>query len=368
MSKSITTSNTKLKICMIVQDPNVKGGIAAVTSGYYNSRLEKDFDITYVESYCDGSKFTKLAKALKCYREFHHILRANRPDIVHVHSSFGPSFFRKYPIIQMAYNAGIPIVNHIHGSALDDLYTNAPTWKKRMVEKSYGQCTKLIVLSEEWKRKISAIVPAEKIEVVPNYSVIVPEMISEKAMKERIDRKQILYLGRFDELKGVVDIPAIADKVTKVFPQAKFILGGTGETQPTEAEIKRLHLEDTVILPGWIRGDEKQKLLRESSIFLLPSHMEAMPMSILEAMGYALPIVSCEVGGIPQVVSKDVNGKLYRPQDVDGMADGIISYFSDKASWEEASRQSLKLADEGYSFETHLNKLEKIYRTVTGDL
>ena len=45
---------------MIVQDPEVKGGIAAVTGGYYGSRLEKDFDITYVQSYCDGGKLKKL--------------------------------------------------------------------------------------------------------------------------------------------------------------------------------------------------------------------------------------------------------------------------------------------------------------------
>ncbi|WP_026498951.1 glycosyltransferase family 4 protein [Butyrivibrio sp. WCD2001] len=356
--------NKKLKICMIVQDPSVKGGIAAVTGGYYGSRLEQDFDITYVESYRDGSKLDKLTKALKAYREFRKVLKKDRPDIVHVHSSFGPSFFRKYPIIKMAHDAGIPVVNHIHGSALDELYTNAPAWKKRMVEKSYGSCDKLIVLSEDWKKKISAIVPAEMIEVVPNYSVIVPEMVSEGVMDKRFEKKQILYLGRFDNLKGVVDIPAIADKVIKKFPEAKFILGGTGETEPTEAEIKRLHLEDTVLLPGWIRGDEKIKLLEESSIFLLPSHMEAMPMSILEAMGYALPIISCEVGGIPRVVSKDVNGKLYKPQDVDGMADGILSYFSDRSAWEKASRQSLRLADEGYSFDSHINKLEEIYYTV----
>ncbi|WP_081675376.1 MULTISPECIES: glycosyltransferase family 4 protein [unclassified Butyrivibrio] len=350
---------------MIVQDKNVKGGIAAVTSNYYGSRLEKDFDITYVESYCDGGKFTKLIKALRAYREFRKVLRTNRPDIVHVHSSFGPSFFRKYPIIQMAYNAGIPIVNHIHGSALDELYTNAPAWKKRMVEKSYGECSKLIVLSSEWKKKLSVIVPADKIEVVPNYSIIVPEMISEESLDKRFAKKQILYLGRFDELKGVVDIPAIASLIKKKFPDVTFVLGGTGETAPTEAEIKRLHLEDTVLLPGWIRGDEKVKLLKESAIFLLPSHMEAMPVSILEAMGYGLPIVSCEVGGIPQVVSKDVNGKLYKPKDVEGMADGIISYLSDKALYDEASRQSLKIADEGYSFESHINKIEKIYKSLS---
>ena len=359
------TSNRKLKICMIVQDPSVKGGIAAVTGGYYGSRLEKDFDITYVESYRDGSKLDKLTKALACYREFRKVLKNNRPDVVHVHSSFGPSFFRKYPIIQMAHKAGIPVVNHIHGSALDELYTDAPDWKKRMVEKSYGNCSKIIVLSEEWKQKISAIVPADKIVVVPNYSVIVPEMTSEEVMNQRFNKKQVLYLGRFDNLKGVVDIPEIAKRVIEKFPEAKFIAGGTGEVEPVIAEIERLGLKDTVLLPGWIRGDEKIKLLKESAIFLLPSHMEAMPMSILEAMGYALPIVSCDVGGIPQVVSKGVNGKLYIPQDVDGMADGIISYFSDRDAWNEASRQSLRIADEGYSFDTHINKLEEIYYSVS---
>ena len=49
---------------MVVPDPLVKGGIAAVTQGYYGSALERDFDITYVQSYRDGSKWDKLFKAL----------------------------------------------------------------------------------------------------------------------------------------------------------------------------------------------------------------------------------------------------------------------------------------------------------------
>ena len=49
------------------------------------------------------------------------------------------------------------------------------------------------------------------------------------------------------------------------------------------------------------------------------------------------------------------------------MADGIISYFSDRDAFEKASRQSLKLADEGYSFDTHIDKIEKIYRTVLSE-
>ena len=358
------TATKKIKVCMIVQDPAVKGGIAAVISGYYNSRLEKECDITYVESYRDGSKFQKLTKALSAYHQFRKALKNNTPDVVHVHSSFGPSFFRKYPIIKMATNRGIPVVNHIHGSALDELYTNAPTWKRRMVEKCYNSCSRLIVLSEEWKKKLSVIVPADKIEVVPNYCKLYEDTTTESAMEQRFKKRQILYLGRFDNLKGVIDIPDIAAIVKKDFPDVTFILAGSGETEPVEKKIKDMNLEETVILPGWIRGDEKDKLLRESAIFLLPSHMEAMPMSILEAMGYALPIVSTEVGGIPRVVSKDVNGKLYRPQDSASMAKGIIEYLSDLSLWKKASQASFDIAKESYSFDSHIDRIEKIYSSV----
>ena len=57
----------KTKICMIVQDKMVKGGIAAVVSGYYGSKLEKDYNIIYVESYKDGGKMAKLWKAICGY-------------------------------------------------------------------------------------------------------------------------------------------------------------------------------------------------------------------------------------------------------------------------------------------------------------
>ena len=85
------------KVCMIVQDPKVKGGIAAVISGYYGSKLEQDYSMIYVESYQDGSKWEKLIKAIKGYIHFAKVLLTDKPDLVHIHSSFGPSFYRKIP-------------------------------------------------------------------------------------------------------------------------------------------------------------------------------------------------------------------------------------------------------------------------------
>ena len=60
----------KKKICMIIPNPMVKGGIAAVVNGYRGSQLEKDYEITYVESYKDGSKLDKLLKGICGYFQF----------------------------------------------------------------------------------------------------------------------------------------------------------------------------------------------------------------------------------------------------------------------------------------------------------
>lgn len=76
----------KTKVCMIVQNKMVKGGIAAVVSGYYGSKLEQDYDMIYVESYKDGGKLTKLFKGICGYFHFVKVLLVDRPDIVHINA------------------------------------------------------------------------------------------------------------------------------------------------------------------------------------------------------------------------------------------------------------------------------------------
>ena len=118
------------RVCMVVPNRMVKGGIAAVVNGYRGSQLEKDYEITYVESYKDGSKFDKLLKGICGYFHFAYVLMFHKPDLVHIHSSFGPSFYRKMPFIYMASWRKIPIINHIHGADFDEFYVNAPEGKK----------------------------------------------------------------------------------------------------------------------------------------------------------------------------------------------------------------------------------------------
>ena len=354
----------KHHICMIVPDPMVHGGIAAVTSGYYGSRLERDYRITYVQSYCDGSKKDKLQKALKAYQQFREVLRKDPPELVHIHSSFGPSFYRKLPFIVMASNRGIPVVNHIHGSAFDELYTNASEAKKRLVRRIYGKCSRMIVLTEHWREVLSETFPKERIEVVPNYSVLHPEMMEAGQLESRYEKRQILYLGVLTEGKGMKEMPEIIRRVAEEVPDVRFVLGGVGEQGLVTDNLPAEFTERNVCFPGWVRGEEKEALLQESMAFLLPSHMEAMPMSLLEAMGYGLPMVTTNVGGIPNLTGEGQQAVLCKVGDSAAMADALLNWLQNRKSWEAASQASFERAKAEYGFETHLDRIEAVYRDV----
>jgi glycosyltransferase involved in cell wall biosynthesis len=121
---------------------------------------------------------------------------------------------------------------------------------------------------------------------------------------------------------------------------------------------------DNVAFPGWVRGKRKDDMLRNADLFFLPTYNEGMPMSILDAMGYGLPVVSTEVGGIPKIVINDKNGYCVEPGDIRKMSSAIESLLTDFRKRQDYGRESLKIVQEQFSLERHLNKLEAVYEKV----
>ena len=145
------------KVVMVVPSFSAKGGISSVVNGYRGSELEKKYKIKYIESYCDGSKVKKICKAIEAYFLFFKEMTINKPDLVHIHSSFGGSFYRKLPFVYIANIFNVPVINHIHGSEIANFYINASNKKKRLVDDCFDRCKYLVVLSEEWKNNLQVV-------------------------------------------------------------------------------------------------------------------------------------------------------------------------------------------------------------------
>ncbi len=348
-----------MKICMVVPDRLVKGGIASVVNGYREHDFSGKCEVSYIESYRNGSKWEKLAKALKGYLLFFREMILNKPDIVHIHSSFGPSFYRKMPFIYMACFRGVPVINHIHGAEFETFYLKASDRKKRRIRKVYGKCTMLIALSEEWKRNLESVVSPEKITVIENYCKIPDLSGTEK-------KKQILFLGEIGKRKGCYDIPEIYGRVLEKGERLPLIMAGDGGL----AEVKKLFedrdLLESVSFPGWVRGADKDKCLKESGIFLFPSYYEGMPMAVLEAMAYGMAIVTTRVGGIPHLLEDGGSGYLCEPGDIEGLSKRLLELSKDGDKRRKMGERARQKAIEEYSMESHIKKLMDLYDRVKG--
>ncbi len=121
--------------------------------------------------------------------------------------------------------------------------------------------------------------------------------------------------------KGVYDIIEAAKRIEN--PNVVINLYGDGELEIFEKLIQENNLQDKVKIKGWISGEQKNKAIKESDIYILPSYNEGLPMSILEAMACGLPVISTPIGGIAEAVKDGVNGYLIQPGDYEALTEKI---------------------------------------------
>jgi glycosyltransferase involved in cell wall biosynthesis len=155
----------------------------------------------------------------------------------------------------------------------------------------------------------------------------------------------VLYLNRLESRKGYEHLLEAIPVVLEHCPQTKFVLGGHGDVVSARQIAAELGVERAVEFPGWVEGDQKWCLLAQADILCLPSFSEGVPITLLEAMGAGVAVVTTPVGGIPDVVQDGVNGLLVRPGDVTSIAESLIRLLTDadlRSQLSNAGRQTVE--------------------------
>ena len=97
-------------------------------------------------------------------------------------------------------------------------------------------------------------------------------------------------------------------------------------------------------MKGWVSEEEKQKLMSECKMFVMPSLFESYGLAALEIMSYGRPVVCTDVNGLPDTV-KD-GGVYVKPKDAKGLADAINSLLSDENRRIELGKNARAVAEE----------------------
>ena len=330
-----------------------RGGIAQLLYSY-NEYVFSSFN--FISNSCEGSRFTKLMIFIySLVKTVFVLLFCRNIQIVHIHTASYNSFKRSSYYIKLAHFMKRKVVIHMHGGGFTDYYNE----NKVFVENVFKKCDVVVSLSDEWKSFYSKIPTVKRVVVIEN---IIPSPC--KMNFEDDGKIHLLFLGLLVKEKGIYDLLDAFAKLEKdIRSKIKLHIGGNGDTQELISYIKENLLDDCVVFEGWVSGEKKIKLLNQCDIYVLPSYKEGLPISILEAMSYGMYILTCPVGGIPEVVDDNVNGKFIVSGDVNGMVKELILYSTNPDEYREKGKNSYAKVS-SYFPEQVSTKLESIYRSL----
>ena len=312
----------------------VRGGVAAVENVY--STFYQPFN--HVTTTVTNGQVKKLLVLCKAILQFlYWMLFHPEIKIVHVQGSVGASFWRKAIFIYIAKFFHKKVVWHMHAGRFAVFYQQHRYAVRKVVDKS----DVIIALSEYWKEYFKNEFPTKRVEIIKN--VISAPVVH----KQQTGYFTLLFLGLLGKNKGIYDLlECIRDHKEEFQGNLKLYIGGNGEIEHVKQLIKEYGIADIVIFEGWVSGDKKIELLNKSDAYILPSYKEGLPISILEAMSYGMPIISTPVGGIPEIVSNGENGYLVEPGNKEDIYKAIMSLLNDADLRNRMGRISLSRVGE----------------------
>lgn len=348
---------------VLVVGPSIdrtRGGMTAVINSIISYKgkkqsIELNHAVTHVEGYT-------IEKFIVAFRALLSALLL-KYDIMHIHVASDISIFRKSLFVYIGNILKRPVILHIHGGDFDEYYYNSSPIVKRYIKKTLLKCHKIIVLSEYYKIFFELLVPTCNIEVVHN-GVGVTEL--KTCQTAPLNRTNFLFLGKLCKAKGIYDLLDAVDTLVNKRNQKhlKFFIAGDGEMGKVKNVISQKGLEMNVHLLGWLNHDQKLKWLSQTDTVILPSYIEALPMSIIEAMAAGKIIISSKIGGIPELV-KEENGFLIVPGAIDDLCKHIQNVSSNAEQLIEISNNNIKKISEQYDIDKITDRIFEIYDEVT---
>ncbi len=281
---------------------NPRGGISSVLNTY--SHFIQPFKIV-ITAAGGNSRKEKIWYAAKGYVSLIMMLAKDKGiKIVHIHSASENSFWRKSIVIKIAKWFGKKVIFHCHGGGFKEFRQN----NKEKVDNILGKVDCVACLSDEWNRYFNGI-GCKRVVTIRN--------VIENPNKAYIPKDGLvhfLFLGLICNNKGIFDVlNAIADHKDELEGKIMLHIGGNGEVERLDSELKRLGIEDMVRYEGWLDKEKKQKLLSTADVYIMPSYVEGVPISILEAESYHKPVITTNVGGVGSIVKDQKSGIFVAP-------------------------------------------------------
>jgi glycosyltransferase involved in cell wall biosynthesis len=370
-----------LSVLVVSPDPGVPGGVSVFVECLKRHFQGGKADSFYVGSAGKGVEplFSVLSRLIKAPFHLCRLVKQRPYDLVHINPSFDAKSLIRDGILLLA----------LRRAGYDRIFMYFHGWdralQKRVLGRGWGQG--LLRRSAAWllnKAALISVLGADfrdglvAMGVDPARIAVTHTMFEGAELKaaqrdtpqngrNSPQRPYILFMSRFDPEKGARELLQGFAALAADYPDYDLVLAGDGPYMGfLRTETKILGLDARVTFPGYVTGADKWRLLRDCSLFALPTYYgrEGMPVAVLEAMGAGKPVLAGSAGSLRALLSDPENGVVLDTVTAESVASGLRRLLSDPEAAKEIGRRNAELAWNKYEAHAVTAEIESFYRKV----
>lgn len=348
-------------ICFLSQFPPPMHGLSKAVETLYNSHLNNKYHFSKIDIKNNKRIFLSLLSLFK-----------NKSNVVYFtlsQSRWGN--FRDLLFLKLIESQGKKCIVHIHGGYYRQLIDNdIPKWQQRMNYNAVRRLAGGIVLGHSLHSIFDGMLPNDRIFVCPNcvddafITTSIGEKINETMKKGEL---HILYLSNFIESKGYREVLELARMASERGDKEKFTFHFAGKFfEPKEEAFFKKYCKglNNVVYHGVVGGQSKTDLLQQCQIFVLLSRYpnEGQPISILEAMGNGMAVITTDHAGIPEIASHE-NGFVCSKEhiDINDIYQYLLDCYQNRKALASVCNVNYCEVREKYTEKQYIDNMDRIF-------
>ncbi len=340
-----SSKDFKFTVCCIAQEGNLADDFRAAGVEVIALNRKKNYDLRQIGDIAS-------------------IIKNRQVDIVHTHFARSNTFGRIAAIL-----AGRPVIVSEHGivrnnSILVFFFDNVLNlFTANLVANS--RATLASVRKRVFFNRANMSVIYNGVPDMPREYLKIPQNDLKREHGFKPDDFLVLNVGSHIPARNTIALVEAVARIRPLIPELKVVqIGGGSERAALEIAIEKHNLKEIFFLWGITDREKIHRFIRAADVYVNPALLEGFGIATVEAMLCGLPVVCADSGSLPELVEHEKNGLLFKPHDIDGLSQCILSLYRSAELRRRLGRAGRETALDKFNIKQFVSSFEEKYRSM----